>query len=123
VLDDAVLGIAVGSALPAGRRIATLQIRVATVRRDLPRVGGVVARAAFRALTDDSGVSSGTIEDAAGTPLARISTRCAVLPGESGVAPEQEQFAAVPVAASVAEAVGVTSAWSTSAACVPTAAR
>jgi acyl-coenzyme A thioesterase PaaI-like protein len=108
VLADAVLGIAVGSALPAGRRITTLSIRVSSVRRHLPRAGGAVARAALRALTDDSGVSSGTIEDAAGTLLARISSRCAVLPGESGAAPKEKPFAAVPLAASVAEAVGAT---------------
>jgi uncharacterized protein (TIGR00369 family) len=108
VLADAVLGIAIGSELPPGRRIATLSIRVSTVRCALPRDGGLVARAALRALTDDSGLSSGTIEDGEGALLARISSRCAVLPGESGAAPGEAPFAGVSVASGVAEALGAT---------------
>jgi acyl-coenzyme A thioesterase PaaI-like protein len=107
-MTDAVLGIAVGSALPAGRRITTLGIRVSTVRCAAPQAGDVVARAGLQALTDDSGLSSGTIEDSAGVPLAHISTRCAVLPGESGAAPEGRPFDGVTPAAAVAEAVGAT---------------
>jgi uncharacterized protein (TIGR00369 family) len=104
VVADAVLGIAIGTALPAGRRIATLRLRISMVDTAAPDDGPVIAHAGLRALSPDTGLSSGTVEDATGRLLARISTRCAELAGESLAAPEGRPYSGIRVAGGMAEA-------------------
>jgi acyl-coenzyme A thioesterase PaaI-like protein len=107
VLVDAVLGMAIGSALPAGSRITTLHLRVST--SGARPVGPVLtARAAGPGVRagSNAALSTGVVEDAEGTEIAAISTRCAVLSGTPGSL-SAPAVPALPVAESAAEALNV----------------
>ena len=83
VLADCLLGFAIGSALGPGHRISTLHIRV-SAGCGLAAPGPVEGHARSLHIDEHTGLSSGVITDSAGGEIARISSRCAVLPRAMG---------------------------------------
>lgn len=108
VLIDAAASVPVTSALPVDRRSVTLHLCVSTISTRLPGAGPLRAEGRLRSLTPQSGLTSGTVVDSAGSTIARISARCAVLAGPSRLVPVGGSWPRITVAAGMADALGIT---------------
>ena len=102
VLADFLLGAVVGTCLPPGRRVSTLSLHASVTA---PGTGALTATARLGHL-GTTAVSHAEVCDAAGAPVATLSSRCAVLPA-SGPPPVAES---APAALALHVAPGVASA-------------
>ncbi len=84
LLADFVLGAAIGTHLPAGRRVGTLTLHASLLADPS---GGLVAAGTLTQLAGDSGVSHAEVHDEHGLLVAALSCRCAVLDSTGSGAP------------------------------------